>query len=171
MKTEPRNCLNCGTRFQASLRELRRGNAKFCSLRCSSQYNTKRRPRKLKQFTCAHCGKNFFRKPSSEKNSKSGLMFCSKTCKDRAQRIDGCPELHPAHYGVGKYVKYRDRALKNLPHRCSKCGYDTHPTVLEVHHRDGDRLNNSISNLQFLCPTCHAVHHFLTKTGKWADKK
>ena len=27
---------------------------------------------------------------------------------------------------------------------------------LEVHHVDGDRLNNELTNLQLLCPNCHA---------------
>ena len=28
---------------------------------------------------------------------------------------------------------------------------------LEVHHKDGDSLNNSIENLELLCPNCHAL--------------
>jgi 5-methylcytosine-specific restriction endonuclease McrA len=28
---------------------------------------------------------------------------------------------------------------------------------LEVDHRDGDRLNNELSNLRLLCPNCHAL--------------
>ena len=28
---------------------------------------------------------------------------------------------------------------------------------LEVHHIDGDNLNNELSNLQLLCPNCHAL--------------
>lgn len=31
-----------------------------------------------------------------------------------------------------------------------------HEIPLEVHHVDGDRLNNELSNLQLLCPNCHA---------------
>jgi transposase len=31
-----------------------------------------------------------------------------------------------------------------------------HEIPLEVHHVDGDRLNNELNNLQLLCPNCHA---------------
>ena len=30
------------------------------------------------------------------------------------------------------------------------------PIPLEVHHIDGDSLNNEMSNLKLLCPNCHA---------------
>ena len=30
--------------------------------------------------------------------------------------------------------------------------------VLEVAHLDGNRANNSLSNLAILCPTCHRMH-------------
>lgn len=31
------------------------------------------------------------------------------------------------------------------------------PIPLEVHHVDGDKNNNTIENLQLLCPNCHAL--------------
>jgi hypothetical protein len=51
------------------------------------------------------------------------------------------------------------------------CGYDKHPEVLEVNHKDIDRTNNSVENLEILCPTCHEEFHFLTVTGKWRLRK
>ena len=45
-------------------------------------------------------------------------------------------------------------------HRCEKCGQSTWldlPIPLEVHHRDGDKLNNEESNLELLCLNCHAL--------------
>jgi hypothetical protein len=30
------------------------------------------------------------------------------------------------------------------------------PIPLELHHKDGDHFNNELSNLQILCPNCHA---------------
>lgn len=49
-------------------------------------------------------------------------------------------------------------ALKG--HRCECCGIDTwlnKPIPLEIHHNDGDCLNNSLDNLKLLCPNCHAL--------------
>jgi hypothetical protein len=36
MKTITQNCQNCNTFFQAQLREVNRGNAKYCSKKCSA---------------------------------------------------------------------------------------------------------------------------------------
>lgn len=31
------------------------------------------------------------------------------------------------------------------------------PLTLELEHKDGDRKNNELSNLEFLCPNCHGI--------------
>lgn len=44
-------------------------------------------------------------------------------------------------------------------HCCEKCNEEEwlgEPIPLEVHHKDGDSLNNEIDNLELLCPNCHA---------------
>lgn len=43
--------------------------------------------------------------------------------------------------------------------KCENCGLEEwlgQPINLEVHHIDGDRTNNELSNLQLLCPNCHS---------------
>ena len=43
---------------------------------------------------------------------------------------------------------------------CECCGnefWNGYPIPLEVHHVDGDKTNNELSNLQILCPNCHAL--------------
>lgn len=51
-------------------------------------------------------------------------------------------------------------ALTNLRgHKCECCGLSEwlgKPITLEVHHINGDRLDNSLENLQILCPNCHS---------------
>lgn len=45
-------------------------------------------------------------------------------------------------------------------HKCEECGLSewlTKTIPLEIHHIDGDRLNNEMSNLLLLCPNCHAL--------------
>jgi 5-methylcytosine-specific restriction endonuclease McrA len=45
-------------------------------------------------------------------------------------------------------------------HRCENCNNITwlnKPIPLEIHHKDGDSLNNELDNLQLLCPNCHAL--------------
>jgi hypothetical protein len=53
-------------------------------------------------------------------------------------------------------------------HRCEKCGQTEWlgvPIPLEIHHRDGDRCNNSLPNIELLCPNCHAL------TGNYRGRK
>ena len=45
-------------------------------------------------------------------------------------------------------------------HQCEKCGLSewlNKNIPLEVHHKDGDPLNNTLDNLELLCPNCHAL--------------
>ena len=46
--------------------------------------------------------------------------------------------------------------------RCEACGVRVPPieaALLDVHHRDHRKRNNSLSNLQVLCKLCHTTHH------------
>lgn len=56
----------------------------------------------------------------------------------------------------------RIRLLKEgyKKHQCECCFNTTwlsKPIPLELHHIDGDKYNNELSNLQLLCPNCHAL--------------
>ena len=44
--------------------------------------------------------------------------------------------------------------------QCEHCGNTKWlglPIPLELHHKDGDRTNNSLQNIELLCPNCHAL--------------
>ena len=44
--------------------------------------------------------------------------------------------------------------------KCESCGLDKwmeRKIPLELHHKDGDRFNNKLENLQILCCNCHAL--------------
>lgn len=44
--------------------------------------------------------------------------------------------------------------------RCEKCKlseWQSNPIPLELHHKDGDRTYNDETNLELLCPNCHAL--------------
>lgn len=40
--------------------------------------------------------------------------------------------------------------------RCKLSNWFEEPITLELHHIDGDNLNNELQNLQILCPNCHS---------------
>lgn len=45
-------------------------------------------------------------------------------------------------------------------YKCENCGLEEWQKVeipLEVHHIDGNSLNNEVDNLKLLCPNCHAL--------------
>lgn len=48
--------------------------------------------------------------------------------------------------------------------KCNKCGFlPITPNQLEIDHIDGDRQNNSPSNLETLCCNCHAYKTYTAK--------
>lgn len=68
-------------------------------------------------------------------------------------------------YIQGTYVKshllkqklIRDGIKEN---KCELCGVSIWLDVnlpLELHHKDGNHYNNSLENLQILCPNCHSI--------------
>ena len=165
-----RPCDYCQEPYLAESRYLRRGQGIYCSSACSAKdVGLKRRIVHEPNVQCAWCEVYFYLKPSSFRNSKSGLYFCCRRHKDQAQRIGGIREIQPDHYGSA-LRKYRILAFRIYAHKCAHCGYDQHPEILEVNHKDCNRKNNSLENLEILCPNCHAEFHFLTRTGYWRKR-
>ena len=68
-----------------------------------------------------------------------------------------------SRFQKGKAIKSAE-ALKALEYKrgqkCECCGlseWQGKPIPLELHHKNGDRLDNEESNLILLCPNCHAL--------------
>ena len=57
-------------------------------------------------------------------------------------------------------ISARGRACES----CSLGHWLNSPIVLEVHHKDGDRTNNVLANLELLCPNCHSM------TDNWRNR-
>lgn len=154
-----RSCERCGDFFDAEESEVKRGRGRFCGLSCSS---SRLRPsgRRRSSVECAYCKKKFEKTYSQKKKSKSGLFFCTRSHKDAAQRIGGIREIMPGHYGT-TLTRYRVKALREISVVCNRCGYDEEKRILVVHHKNHDREDNDISNLEILCPNCHAIHHIV----------
>lgn len=154
-------CKECKNTFDIHQAEINRGNGKFCSSKCSAKfYGYLRKKPKTPNVKCAHCGCEFYKQPSKMKNSKSGIFFCCREHKDLSQRIGGIKEIMPSHYANGDGRHYRKIALSQKPMECERCGYNKHPAGIVVHHKDRDRTNNSIENLEVLCAICHNIEHY-----------
>ena len=108
--------------------------------------------------TCTYCSKPVLKHKSKLRNSRHGVYFCNRLCKEKAQCIGGLKLIQPEHYGNGNgKASYRKRALRHFPNECSVCGYNV-VEVLEVHHKDNNRENNVLTNLDILCPTHHVEY-------------
>lgn len=116
-------------------------NKKFCSHSCSATYINSRR---FSKNTCRNCGVII------RKHAK----FCSHKCHSDYvlnQKIISGQVLS------GRSVKkYMINKIGYYCHICKLTSWLNNPISLELHHIDGDSTNNSISNLQLLCPNCHS---------------
>lgn len=110
---------------------------------------------------CLNCGKVL------ERHYK-GKKYCSVECEHEfhyKQNIEKWlnGEITITSNKWGKLPTVIKRYLMELhQNKCEKCGWcevnETSGKVpLEVHHIDGDCTNNSLNNLQLLCPNCHSL--------------
>lgn len=69
-------------------------------------------------------------------------------------------------------AKLKTRLIKEglKENKCEICGiseWQGNPIVCQLHHIDGNHLNNNIDNLQILCPNCHSqTSNFCGKINK-----
>ena len=133
------NCEICGNHFTHI--SSRSNKAKYCSKTCYYKAMTKRGKT---QYKCTHCGIDFL--GSKSHNRK----YCSTACNNKA-KID---KWNPSFSTVRKQMMARDMIQK-----CERCGFDEVKEILGVHHKDRNRKNNALENLEVLCPNCHFIEH------------
>lgn len=145
-------------------------NPKFCSQKCNGAYKTlnKKGPTANFHGECESCGEKFstYRGPS---NQKIKPRFCSIQCIGLAQRNEHNPAYNGGRYGCNGYVAIFDpgnsmASKKNivLEHRLVVAHAIGRPLNNKevVHHIDGDKKNNTLSNLIiFKNNSDHIKHH------------
>lgn len=144
-------CHQCSKEFEVGHYHTK--TAKYCSRAC---YQAAMKGRGHVEFECEWCSKIFRGSPSRVGKKK----FCSSECYGASKRRMDAPG-----------AKYRKWAFENYPHECERCGYNEVPGILVVHHRDRDRTNHKLENLQILCPTCHEAEHYLYGDGRFQRGK
>jgi len=141
---------------------------------------------------CVVCSKVLYRRPCELERS-AGRAFCGQTCyglacrKEKPCMICGkaiLASLHRKTCSRGcsnksrtglKYkfnrphdkVKYQQglkiQLLRARGKSCERCGYARFE-ILQVHHKNRDRSNNSLENLELICPNCHCEEHYSEKS-------
>lgn len=144
----PKVCEWCESEFHIPMHVYDK--SKFCSRKCAYSHRRSLTP----VVDCGWCGIGFRRSPSKQAASRTGNVFCSRVCKESAQRDKG-----KSFSGFLCPSKASRKARRSG--ECSDCGYSEVPAILVGHHVDGDRSNNCDENLVALCPNCHAIRHLV----------
>ncbi len=148
-----RKCRVCKKEFKTKPFFVKNGGGKYCSATC---HHLGMRTGEV--VRCSECGREIYKKPKAFRGSKSGMLFCDKTCQTRWRNKHFRGEKH-TNWVHGR-ASYRT-VLKHAggPVCCKRCGL-TDIRILAVHHIDRNRDNNKPSNLIWLCHNCHfLIHH------------
>lgn len=154
----------------------------------SEQYT--RRP----NAKCQVCGKAIYRRPGELKENK-GRAFCSSACFGKISRKEvpcvvcgkailagqnkktcsrACANAHRAgmkyehnrpHDKVKRYQLLKGRLLELRGIKCERCNYSK-AEILQIHHKNRNRDDNRLSNLELICPNCHYEEHHLSRKVK-----
>lgn len=135
-----RQCENCNKPFQAEQKEIKRGNARYCSLSCSAKQQ--RRKAIIYNLTCHGCNQPFQAKYKEAK-------YCSQKCKLVVyRRLQKSEQASIATF---------QRIIGHLP--CEICGWNE--CKGDLHHitpvSKGGKT--TLENLISLCPNHHRMAH------------
>ena len=145
------NCLICKKEIYRRPNKIKTGRV-FCSVACAGIACRKEIP-------CLVCGKLIL----SGFNKKTCSRSCANTHREGIRYKMSRPH-DKVKYQRGLKLRLREERGQ----KCERCGYDKYE-ILQVHHKDRNRKNNDLKNLQLICPNCHYEEHFLEKS--WLKKR
>lgn len=106
---------------------------------------------------CLNCGKDI---PNANK-------YCDNVCQGEYQYKEKIQEWKEGTFNGLKGVDQLSNHIKRyifekFDNKCCKCGWGkinqfSKLVPLQVHHIDGNCLNNIEDNLELLCPNCHSL--------------
>lgn len=142
------SCIVCGKRIYRRPAEIRRNNSRvFCSMACYGKACRKEIP-------CLVCGKPILASLNKKTCSRgcankhrAGIKYKSNNSKDKVK--------------TQGFLKIR--LMKVRGNKCERCGFEKYE-ILQIHHKDKDRDNNELENLELICPNCHSEEHYMEKS-------
>jgi len=142
------NCLVCNKSIYRRPCEIQRNAGRaFCSRICHGIYCRKEKP-------CLICGKLIL----SGLNKKT----CSRSCANK-HRTGIKYKINRLKDKVKSQQALKIRLLEIKGRKCERCSYNKYE-ILQVHHKNKDRNDNNIDNLELICPNCHFEEHYLEKS-------
>lgn len=152
----PKRCKACGNIISYEKRQN-----DFCNHSCSASYNNQGVCRNGEAYPkhshCLNCGKEITR----------GRSYCDNICYATYQRKEYIKRWKEGKEtgiigadDIATAVKIYIREKYN--NSCQLCGWNqvnkfTGIVPLQIHHIDGNCMNNTEENLQLLCPNCHSL--------------
>jgi hypothetical protein len=106
-------------------------------------------------------------KTDSHKKNISKKLMGNKNCLGRIVSQETRDKISKAQTITGESKngkEYRKLAKENLKQICVKCKITY---GLCVHHKDGDHFNNTLSNLEMRCRSCHMKWHRKYQSEKY----
>ena len=149
-----------------------RNGSPCCSKTCGTVLASMKK-RKGTYRKCKVCDLLFRARPSEDKKAGGARKFCTRTCQHKNKKL-GLP--------VGEYLGYdgyivvcktQDGRKQVKKHRLimeTEIGRHLLPKEI-VHHKDNNKLNNSIKNLQIMSVREHNQHHSDERNGHNGKEK
>ena len=162
------------------------------------KFSKEKRKRRGAWLKCKTCNKEFYVMPERLKR-KFQPKYCSSKCYNKHGENNPFWGKKHSIETINKFMKNPNRHIfktgKNNPnfvrfgkqsgfignnkdwwryHKerkssvCERCKFPD-IRILQVHHKDRNRKNNNINNIEILCPNCHMLEHYLAKDGAYKN--
>ena len=142
----PKRCPACSTQLPYPKRKNR-----FCNHSCAASFNRNRKGTARKPPQCKCCNA-----PTKGRPGRSNV-YC-ESCITQKRHLH-----RKALKDLKTDASRRVYLLRTRSHRCEGCNRKTWRGAqipLEMDHIDGDPTHNEETNLQLVCPNCHALSPF-----------
>lgn len=167
------NCIFCNKEFSVA---KSRYNSKYrrykcCSKKCYNNLLEEEKKKRLEKNTniCDNCGKEFIRNI----NKNNILKFCSVECSRKYMRGINSPFYNGGCINSQGYKIITINGKQFYEHRIiiedftgRKLNYDE-----DVHHKDGNKLNNNVDNLEIINKGEHGRIHAYQRWNNIEERK